>query len=52
MPIPIPKDESDLGACIRHLRKKGYTDSEQRVAICMSTYRKAHGISEPKKKGK
>ena len=56
MPIPVPtKDEQgnlDLGACIRFLRREGYTDSEQRVAICMSTYRKAHSIPEPKKKKK
>ena len=52
MPIPVPKSEDDLGSCIRFLRKEGYSDNDQRVAICLSTYRKAHGIPEPKKKGK
>lgn len=54
MPIPVPtkdkKGNLDLGECIRFLRKEGYSDQEQRVAICMSTYRKAHGIPEPKGK--
>ena len=49
-PIPIPKSEDDLGECIRFLRKEGYKDSNQRVAICLRTYRKAHNIPEPKKK--
>jgi len=47
MPIPTPTgtDEKnlDLGSCIRALRKEGYSDSKQRVAICMSKWRKAHG---------
>ena len=51
MPIPIPKSENDLGACIRALRREGYSDNKQRIAICMSKYRKAHGIPEPKTKG-
>jgi len=50
MPIPTPSSPDDLGACIRALRREGYTDSDQRVAICLSKYRKAHGIAEPKKK--
>ena len=45
MPIPIPtRDKAgnvDLGSCIRFLRKEGYTDSKQRVAICLNVYRKA-----------
>jgi len=49
MPIPTPKSEDDLGPCIRALRKEGYTDSRQRVAICIQKYRKHHGIPEPKK---
>ena len=54
MPIPIPKAKNgnpDLGACIRFLRRENpEMSSDQRVAICLSTYRKAHGIPEPKKK--
>jgi hypothetical protein len=50
MPIPVPKSEDDLGACIRALRREGYTDNEQRVAICLSMYRKEHGKKEPEKK--
>ena len=49
-PIPIPPDENSLGECIRFLRKEGYADNDQRVAICLSKYRKAHGKPEPKKK--
>ena len=53
-PIPVTKgtDEKnlDMGECIRFLRKEGYTDSEQRVAICFAKWRKAHNIPEPKKK--
>ena len=41
MPIPTPKSEHDLGACIRALRREVYTNSKQRVAICLSKYRKA-----------
>jgi len=45
MPIPVPKEDAngnpDLGECIRFLRKEGYTDSKQRVAICLNVYRKA-----------
>lgn len=52
MPIPVPTGEDekhlDMGDCIRALRREGYTDSEQRVAICMSTWRKAHGKKEKK----
>lgn len=47
MPIPTPTSEDDLGACIRALRQEGYEDSEQRAAICLSKYRKAHGVSAP-----
>jgi len=50
MPIPVPKSKDNLDECIRALRKEGYTDSDQRVAICMSKWRKAHGKPEPKKK--
>jgi len=50
MPIPIPKSKDDLGPCIRFLRREGYTENDQRIAICLSTYRKAHGIPEPKKR--
>lgn len=49
MPIPTPKSEDELGPCIRALRKEGYDNSKQRVKICLSKYRKAHGIPEPKK---
>jgi hypothetical protein len=41
MPIPIPKSEDDLGACIRALRKEGYTDNKQRVAICIKKYKES-----------
>ncbi len=47
-PIPTPTSENDLGACIRALRKEGYTNSDQRVAICLSVYRRAHGKKQPK----
>lgn len=40
MPIPTPKSEDDLGACIRALRKEGNTDHKQRVAICLDKFRK------------
>ncbi len=40
-PIPTPKTEKDLGECIKFLKKEGYTDNDQRVAICLSTYRKS-----------
>ena len=54
MPIPTPTgpDEKnvDMGSCIRALRKEGETDSDKRVAICFSLWRKAHGKPEPKKK--
>lgn len=53
MPIPTPtgKDEKhlNLGACIRALRREGYTDSDQRIAICMSKWRKARGKPARKK---
>ena len=49
MPLPIPKSENDLGACIRALRREGYTDNDQRVAICLDLYRKHHGGKKPKK---
>lgn len=53
MPIPTPKSENDLGACIRALRREGYTDNDQRVAICLDMYRKQHGGKKPPaKKGK
>jgi hypothetical protein len=52
MPIPVPTgtDEKnlDLGECIRFLRKEGYTDPEQREAICFSVWRKAHGKEKKK----
>jgi hypothetical protein len=54
MPIPVPTGEDeksiDMGECIRFLRKEGYTDSKQRIAICMSQWRKAHGKKQPKGK--
>jgi len=50
MPIPTPESEDDLGACIRALRREGYDDNKQRVAICMKKYREAHGKPEPKGK--
>ncbi len=50
MPIPVPRGESeknlDMGSCIRALRREGYSDSKQRVAICYSKWRKAHGTKE------
>lgn len=53
MPIPTPTGEDehnvDMGACIRALRREGYNDHKQRVAICMSKWRKAHG--KPASKG-
>lgn len=53
MPVPTPKSEDDLGECIRFLRRENpEMKQDQRVHICLSTYRKAHGIPEPKKKGK
>jgi len=52
MPIPVPKSPDDLGECIRFLRREGYTDSDQRVAICLDLYRKAHGTAQPKEKEK
>lgn len=53
MPVPVPKgtDEKnlDLGPCIRFLRRENpEMDQEQRVAVCMSTWREAHGKPEPK----
>ncbi len=42
MPIPVPKSKNDLGACIRALRREGYDDNDQRVAICLDLYRKNH----------
>jgi len=51
MPVPIPKSEDDLGNCIRYLRRENpEMKSDQRVAICLSTYRKSKGIPEPKEK--
>lgn len=51
MPIPVPpmdkKGNFDLGECIRHLRRKGYSDSKQRIRICLETARKAHGKRKP-----
>lgn len=41
MPIPTPSSEKDLGACISALKAEGYTDQDQRVAICLSKYRKS-----------
>ena len=52
MPIPIPKSQDDLGPCIRFLRREGESDNDVRLAICLSTYRKAHDIPEPKKRKK
>ena len=52
MPIPTPTGETenniDMGTCIRALRKEGYSNSDQRVAICMSKWRKVHGKKEDK----
>lgn len=51
MPIPVPKKEGDLGDCIRFLRKENpEMKSDQRVAVCLSVFRKAHNIEEPKGK--
>ena len=52
MPIPVPKSENDLGACIRALRREGYDKNDQRVAICLDLYRKEHGGKKPPKKEK
>ncbi len=52
MPVPTPSDPEMLGSCIRALRREGYSDNKQRVAICMAKYRKAHGIKEPPKEKK
>jgi hypothetical protein len=43
MPIPVPSSEDDLGECIRFLRREGYDDSEERVAICLSKFRESQG---------
>ena len=43
MPVPVPHDKNDLGACIRALRREGYDDNKQRVAICLSKWKKEHG---------
>ena len=53
MPIPVPTGEDekhlDMGACIRFLRKENpEMEPAQRVAVCFSTWRKAHGIPEKK----
>jgi len=49
-PIPVPKSEDDIGDCIRFLRKeRPDMASDQRVAVCLSIYRKAHGKPEKKK---
>ena len=51
MPIPVPKSEDDLGMCIRFLRReKPGVPHTERVATCLSVYRRAHGKPEPKKK--
>ena len=51
LPIPVPQGEDekrlDLGPCIRFLRRENpEMDNEQRIAVCMSTWRKAQGKSE------
>jgi hypothetical protein len=48
MPIPVPTSEDDLGECIRFLRQEGYDDSAERVAICLSTFRKAQADAQTK----
>lgn len=53
MPIPVPRKDKNgnpnLGECIRFLRRENPDmSSDQRVAICLNIYRKAHGI---KRKG-
>jgi hypothetical protein len=45
LPIPVPKSEQDLGECIRFLRKEGYDDSEERVAICLSKFRDSQKVT-------
>ena len=42
MPNPKPgQSESDfMGECIRTLRREGNTNAKQRVAICLSKWRK------------
>jgi hypothetical protein len=47
-PIPIPTSEDDLGECIRFLRQNGYEDSEERVTMCLSTFRQAQGTAQTK----
>ncbi len=56
MPAPVPKGEDeknlDLGPCIRFFRRENpEMTSEQWVAACFSTWRRAHGKPEPKKEG-
>lgn len=56
MPIPVPQADAngnpDLGSCIRFLRKEGYSDSDQRVAICLNLFRKHHPKSKKAQKPK
>jgi hypothetical protein len=47
VPIPTPTSPDDLGPCIRALRREGYDDEEERVAICMGKYEKAQGGGTP-----
>ena len=41
MPVPTPKNKEDLSSCIRALRREGYIDSQQRIAICLQKWRDA-----------
>ena len=44
MPIPVPPEKNELGECIRFLRReKPEMSSDQRVAVCLDVYRRAHG---------
>ena len=52
IPTPTTKDgHADIGACIRMLRRENpEMKSDQRVAICLSKWRKSKG--KPPYKGK
>jgi len=49
MPIPTPGSDKNLGPCIEALKAEGYTDNDQRVAICLSKWRKSQGTKQPQK---
>lgn len=44
MPIPVPKSEDDLSACIRFVKKEGIRgekpSNEQAVAVCINVYKR------------